>query len=68
MDNCNNAAKFVKAKIILYAIRWTRGAWKDISQNTIIKYFRHAGSLSEPATITQDCGGHLTKRRNKLSF
>ena len=53
-DDCNNATEFASAINILDAIKWIHGAWKDVSQDTIMKCFRHAGFLQEATTATED--------------
>ena len=52
-NDCNNAIKFERAINILDAIKWIHGAWEYVSQDTIMKCFRHAGFLQEATTATE---------------
>ncbi|KAJ4426087.1 hypothetical protein ANN_26896 [Periplaneta americana] len=46
--------EFAKSVMLLDAIHWIHGAWKDLSQETIVKFFRHARFLLEPREGEKD--------------
>ncbi len=51
IDSCDNASEVIKSVNILMAIRWAAKSWSDVIPETISKYFRKAGVLSEDLEV-----------------
>ncbi|KAH0556679.1 hypothetical protein KQX54_000947 [Cotesia glomerata] len=67
-ENCQSREEFHKSVTVLHAVRWLYGAWMDISQKAIEKYFCRAGFVSsrlandieEQETILTDSARELS--------
>ena len=56
-DKCNNAIEFTRSVTVLDAIRWIHGAWMDVSKETIVKCFHHAGFV--PQSTEEEEPSHI---------